>query len=361
MNMLHIIDHFSLGGAQRIVEGILEAMPEAFILPLHKKGGDHLQIPVGDNRYLIKPSDSLVGQILNLVKVPGYIQKHDIQIVHCHLHNSWIFGLWILLCMPSTTRPKLFFHEHDSINLTRWYYPFLIRGLSRFGTFIAVSYFIRQHIADCGIPLEKICLLRNYVDLDRFFPGEKSARSNFELDPGMAADCKIMGFAGRLVEYKGWRVILEIASRLPESWFLIAGDGPDMEKLNKKTYELDLQDRVILLGYVDHMETYYHLIDLLIIPSLREAFGLVQLEAQACGIPVVIFDSEAAQEIHGNGSSVLVRSGDVEMLIQKAQELLDDSIYYQKMVDKGLENARLYNLQTYIEQLNFIYQEVLNQ
>ena len=59
------------------------------------------------------------------------------------------------------------------------------------------------------------------------------------------------------------------------------------------------------------------MIDLLIIPSLKEAFGLVQLEAQACSVPVVIYDSQAAQEIHGDHSTILVPKGNVEMLIQK--------------------------------------------
>ncbi|MCD4671678.1 MAG: glycosyltransferase family 4 protein [Anaerolineaceae bacterium] len=360
MKTLHIIDHFSFGGAQRIVEGILRRMPDALLLPLRKKGGDRMQIAIDENRYLLKPEDNFVRQILNLVKLPRCIKKQNIQIVHCHLHNSWIFGLWIFFSMAARNRPILIFHEHDSVNITRWYYPFLVRGLSRIGTFFAVSHFIQQHIAGCDIPLEKIVLLRNFVDTDRFFPGESSAASVFGLETRMVTDSKIIGFAGRLIEYKGWRVILEIANKMPELYFLIAGEGPDSGKFLSEIRQLGLQDRVILLGYVNHMRMYYQSIDLLIIPSIKEAFGLVQLEAQACGVPVVAFDSEAAQEIHGDNSSVLVHLGDVEMLIRKTQELLDDPSYYQKMVNKGLVNAQLYSLQTYIEKLNRIHEEIIN-
>jgi len=59
MKSLHIIDHFSLGGAQRIVEGIVCSVPESFVQPLHKKGGDKRQVIVPDEKYLIKPSHNL--------------------------------------------------------------------------------------------------------------------------------------------------------------------------------------------------------------------------------------------------------------------------------------------------------------
>jgi glycosyltransferase involved in cell wall biosynthesis len=361
MSILHIIDHFSLGGAQRIVEGILGVMPEALILPLRKKGDDPMQIVIQDNRYLLKPADSLVRQIPNLLKVPGYIKRQNIKIVHCHLHNSWIFGLWILLWMSPKNAPRLIFHEHDSVKLHRWYYSLWVRLLSHVGTFIAVSYFIQQKIVACGIPIEKVHLLRNFVDLDRFSPGDKSAASDFGIDPRKIAGSKIIGFAGRLVEYKGWRIILKVAEKLPEVRFLIAGQGQDAGKLIIEIHQLGLENRVFFLGYINNMKLFYNSIDVLIIPSLREAFGLVQLEAQASGTPVVVFDSEAALEIHGNNSSVLVRSGDIEMLTQKIKELLGDPEYYREMVNKGLANARLYNLQAYIEQLNCIYRVVLNQ
>ena len=73
MKSLHIIDHFSLGGAQRIVEGIVRSMPESELLPLHKKGGDERQIIIPDEQYLIKPGNNLVLELLNLLKVPRLI------------------------------------------------------------------------------------------------------------------------------------------------------------------------------------------------------------------------------------------------------------------------------------------------
>ena len=361
MTILHIIDHFSLGGAQRIVEGILAKMPDAVLLPLRKKGSDYKQISIEENRFLHKPSGNFLQQFLNLLKVPAKIREQDIRIVHCHLHYSWVYGLWLYLVMPVRHRPTIIFHEHDSVKISRWYYPFGVRVLSRSGNFIAVSHFIQQHLMSCGVASGKIVLLRNFVDLERFCPGGRSGLSIFGLETRVTLDAKIIGFAGRLVEYKGWRVVLEVADSFPDVYFLIAGDGPDAEKLLKEVHRRGLQDRVFLLGYVQDMGAFYRLLSLLIIPSPREAFGLVQLEAQASGVPVVIYDSEAAREIHGDGSTLLVPAGDVDVLIRKVEELLESPTFFQELVEKGLENVQSYNLENYIKKLNRVYCEILNQ
>ncbi len=361
MTILHIIDHFSLGGAQRIVEGILGKMPDTLLLPLRKKGDDMMQIGIDDSKFLQKPSRNMVRQCLTLLKVPAQLKTRDIEVVHCHLHNSWIFGLWLYLFSSAASRPKLIFHEHDSVKINQWYYSIWVRAISRFGVFIAVSYYIQQHLVSCGVPPKKIILLRNFVDLERFHPNENCKLSTFDLENRIPKHSRIIGFAGRLVEYKGWRVVLEAAQALPDACFLIAGDGPDADKLVNEIHNQGLQDRVFFLGYIEDMGMYYPLTELVIIPSLKEAFGLVQLEAQACGVPVVIYDNQAAQEIYGDHSTILVRSGDVEMLIHKVNELLNLPDLIRSLAKKGLENARAYNLPMYILALDRVYREILNQ
>jgi glycosyltransferase involved in cell wall biosynthesis len=360
MKSLHIIDHFSLGGAQRIVEGIVRSMPESELLPLHKKGGDKRQIVIPDEQYLIKPVNNLVLQLLKLLQVPRFIRENNIQVVHCHLQFSWLFGFWISWCLPAKHRPRLVFHEHDSINLTRWYYPLFVKMVSKAGSLIAVSAFIQEHIIACGVPAQKVLLLRNYIDLERFSPGQRTDFQRFGLNEQQVSCNSLIGFAGRLVEYKGWRLILKTADKLRDknALFLIAGEGPDRTKLIQTIEQLGLQEKVVLLGYIDHMVDFYRMISMLVITSEKEAFGLVQVEAQACGVPVVMFDSQAAQEIRGDNSTIIVPNGDTEQLASKIRELLDDRILYEQIVVKGLANARKYGLTAYIEQLSLIYKSL---
>jgi L-malate glycosyltransferase len=159
------------------------------------------------------------------------------------------------------------------------------------------------------------------------------------------------------VGYKGWQQFITAASSLREKniRFLIAGDGPEAGKLKRLIKQMNLQDEVILLGYVDHMVDFYRLIDLLVITSAREAFGLVQLEAQACGVPVILFESEAALELNGVQSSVIVPYGDIRAVIEKIEYLLGNQAAYDMLVCRGLKNVRNYDLASYQSQLDDLY------
>jgi glycosyltransferase involved in cell wall biosynthesis len=354
MKTLHVIDHFSLGGAQRIVEGILRALPDTMLLALRKKGNPADQIPIPAEQVLLKPEGNLLVQMLRLLQAPRAIHQNKIQIVHCHLPYSWLFGLWLSVVLPPSRRPHLVFHEHDSIKLVRWYYPLLIRAAHRAGTLVAVSAYIEQQMVSHGIPVEDIFLLRNYIDLKHFSPGdEKGPNANLR-------SYRLVGFAGRLVGYKGWRHIIAAASRLREKGFrfVIAGDGPDASKLEHMIEQMDLRETVTLLGYVDHMVPFYRSIDLLVITSEREAFGMVQLEAQACGVPVILFKTQAAMELRGDQSTVIVPQGDVDSMVQKIEHLLNDQAAYEVLVQKGLENARYYELSSYLQKLEEIYIQI---
>jgi glycosyltransferase involved in cell wall biosynthesis len=356
MKILHVIDHFSLGGAQRIVEGVLHALPESMLLALRKKGDPQDQIAMPENRILLAPRGSLLTQMLRLLRAPGIVAQNDFQIVHCHLPYSWLFGLWLYLVLPARNRPALVFHEHDSIKLKRWYYPLLARAAHRAGTLVAVSEYVQHQIASHGIPQENIRLLHNYIDLNRFSPGDPHALELPQPSEALAAS-RWVGFAGRLVAYKGWQYIIQAASRLRHKniRFVIAGVGPDAGELERQIEAMNLQESVIPLGYVGQMVDFYRSIDILVIPSQREAFGLVQLEAQACGVPVILFESQAALELSGDQSTVIVPYGDMDALVEKIEHLLADPAAYARLVQQGLENARNYDLSAYLNKLDKMY------
>lgn len=99
-------------------------------------------------------------------------------------------------------------------------------------------------------------------------------------------------FVGRLVYYKGISVLIDAVKRLPASVKLtVVGDGVLEEEMKQKCRELEIQDRVLFLGKVsdEQLKQCYRQADVFVLPSTQrsEAFGLVQLEAMAYGLPVV--------------------------------------------------------------------------
>jgi glycosyltransferase involved in cell wall biosynthesis len=85
--------------------------------------------------------------------------------------------------------------------------------------------------------------------------------------------------------------------------YLIAGKGPDRSRLESKAERLGVRDRVVFTGFVPEEEKadYYRLADRYVMPSRGEGFGLVLLEAMACGIPVVASTADGSREAVLNG------------------------------------------------------------
>jgi len=100
----------------------------------------------------------------------------------------------------------------------------------------------------------------------------------------------IIFFVGRLVYYKGIKYLIKAMQNI-DAQLLIGGTGPLESELKSQVKEYNLEDRVEFLGYVadEDLSAYYHASEMFVLPSVAksEAFGIVQLEAQACGKPVI--------------------------------------------------------------------------
>jgi len=96
---------------------------------------------------------------------------------------------------------------------------------------------------------------------------------------------------GRCVGYKGFGVLLEAFSKIPAGNLVIVGDGPLRSELGQKAMDYGIADRVLFTGKISDRELahFFHACDVFVLPSTMEteAFGLVQLEAMACGKPVI--------------------------------------------------------------------------
>jgi glycosyltransferase involved in cell wall biosynthesis len=121
---------------------------------------------------------------------------------------------------------------------------------------------------------------------------------------------KVMMTLGRLSaadQYKGLDEVLELMPELveevPNITYLIAGDGTDRTRLEKKAKSLGVSDRVIFTGHVLEAEKadHYRLADAFVMPGRGEGFGIVYLEAMACGVPVVASKADGSREALRNG------------------------------------------------------------
>jgi D-inositol-3-phosphate glycosyltransferase len=144
-----------------------------------------------------------------------------------------------------------------------------------------------------GAPSEKIEIIPCGVNLNRFYPIEKTtAREKLALDP----DDNILLYVGRFDPLKGLSRLLEAMAYLKNHHqlrlLIVGGDGDDhpaTRRLQQKAAKLGIVDKVSFAGRIEqeNLPPYYAAADTLVIPSYYESFGLVGLEALACGRPVV--------------------------------------------------------------------------
>jgi phosphatidylinositol alpha-1,6-mannosyltransferase len=164
---------------------------------------------------------------------------------------------------------------------------------------VANSRFTAGLVAEAGVDRRRIHVIHPGCDADLFRP-RPADRDLRERLLGIRAGDRIVLTVGNLVERKGHDIVIralaQIIRRMPDVTYLIVGDGPYRDDLHRLAQEAGVRDRVVLAGRVatDDLPDIYALSDVFVMPSrIRpaacdvEGFGLVFLEANACGKPVI--------------------------------------------------------------------------
>ncbi len=171
---------------------------------------------------------------------------------------------------------------------------------------ITVSQALKDTMATLDVDLDKITVLRNGVDLDRFASRDRAATRE-----KLGLTGPVWLTVGNLVELKGVHVAIAALARVPDVTLLIAGDGPEGHNLRDLVTQLGLHKRVRFLGAVHHagLCQYYNAADALIQASSREGMPNVVLESMACGTPVVAAPFAGARELLGTPEAGEIAAG----------------------------------------------------
>lgn len=153
-------------------------------------------------------------------------------------------------------------------------------------------------------------------------------------------DPPVIGAMGRLVAIKGFDVLLRALAWLEAQGHpfraILAGDGAEKPRLEKLARDLGLKDRIEFSGWISNRSDLFDRLDVLCVPSLEEAFGLVVIEGMAHALPVVVTDSEGPRQIVDHErTGLVVRRGDPIDLGQALERILTDPELEQRLAKGG--------------------------
>lgn len=172
-------------------------------------------------------------------------------------------------------------------------------------------------------------------------------------------------FAGRLIKEKNVDILINSISRIKEKFpdirCLIIGDGPEREKLEELTVGLQLTDNVVFKGFMENYDDligYMKSSKVFVLPSIREGFGIVVIEANACGLPVVVVDHEmnAATDLVVDGVNGIKSGLEVDEMADNIIKSLDNS---GKCREKCIELSRKYDWNKIVDTLEKVYNDTV--
>jgi N-acetyl-alpha-D-glucosaminyl L-malate synthase BshA len=211
------------------------------------------------------------------------------------------------------------------------------------------------------LSIEKpIDLVYNFVDLqDYALPSKPELRSQFA-EPNE----KIILHMSNFRPVKRILDVIEIFAKVHEklpSRLMFVGEGPELTKAVARVKELGLSDKVHYLGKQNNIADVISMADLLLLPSEKESFGLVALEAMAGGVPTIGSNAGGIPEVVEHGvNGYLAPVGDTEAMAAYAIKLLSDSVLYQKFAKAGLERAQAhFSAEAVVDQYEEIYYRVV--
>lgn len=206
-----------------------------------------------------------------------------------------------------------------------------------------------------------IDLTYNFVDKRIYYPRDVRARRAEFAYPQE----KILMHISNFRPVKRISDVVDIFARVNEkipSRLLLVGEGPDLPKVQSKIREMGLDNRVQFLGKQDDVAGVISLADLMLLPSEKESFGLVALEAMACGVPTVGSEAGGIPELVSHGETgFLAPIGDTVRMANYAMQLLSDPVLYHQFSEACLDRACNKFCNDYIaEQYEQIYLRVLS-
>ncbi len=293
--MLHLRSSAGLYGAEHM---ILNLMPRLTDLGITTELGclqnQHLAeqslhdeaVARGLTSHLIECAGKLDLNTAQAIK--RCVKHRGINLMHVHDYKS-AFYTWVARRKISAPLVVTSHGQFADSRAVRLYNRIEIALMRRADIVCIVAESMRNSLLTSGIAPDRIHLIPNGIDIDRFTPGDAS---DVRAELGIGPEEVVFGTAMRLTEVKNPLGLVEAfavraSGKLAPARLVVAGDGPLREAVSSRVEQLGLGSQVLLLGARTDLERLYRCFDAFVLPSHSEGLPLALLEAMASGVQVV--------------------------------------------------------------------------
>jgi glycosyltransferase involved in cell wall biosynthesis len=312
------------------------------------------------------------GWFLGVLRLlSGNFRRYDL--VHIHFnHSVWCRILvlllgWTRLPVVASLNTALWGGlqrtlrlEGSPSDITLWIERMALRRADRVVALTDGAAYTAETVM--RVPREKITVIPDAVAAEEFQPGlSADAAHSFRLRHGIPESWRIVSYVGRISEEKGWRDLSHLAAALAcrQVFLLICGDGPDRPKLEVAFHRDGLEAGWAITGFLPPaaVREAMKMTDVLILPSRREVFGSVLLEAMASGIPAVAYGVGGIVDVAGEPPAVsLANEGDREDFLRRIFAILDNPGVGEKLAARGKERVKSFTIQRSVALTEALYE-----
>lgn len=361
MKILHVINRLGVGGAEKLLTELLPIQLQ--------HGHDIVVIRLATGRFeFVKRLENSGIKVISLGKNendiynPFFIFKlmkyiNDFDIVHVHLFPCQYWVVFAALLTNSKT--VLVTTEHSTDNRRRnllgfkWIDRFVYKHYHKI---IAISSKTEEALISYLGSKNRICVVENGIDITKI----AKVKAIEKKDLGCTKCDKLILQVARFSEQKDQDTLIRCLKLLPASYHAVfVGDGVRRTICENLAVHEGVKDRVHFLGVRDDVPQILQSVDVVVMSSHCEGFGLAAVEGMAAGKPVIASDVPGLSEVV-SGAGVLFEQGNVKMLSEQINALLTDSKYYEEIAHKCLLRAERYDIHKMGEQYEEIYRSVIN-
>jgi len=235
------------------------------------------------------------GRYGSIEATPGMaleLSARRYDLIHLHLPHPVGIAAYLASVKPRGHRLLVSYHGdvYRQVRLNRLYEPLVLNLLRRAEKVIATSPQLLDYSDVLNQFREKVRIVPYGIDLEQFSARPEEANEAARIRKRYDNAPLLLG-VGRLIYYKGFEYAVRALAEVPRAKLLLIGDGPLRGELEALARRSGVGDRVVFLGEMlnELVTPYYLASDAYVMPSIArsEAFGIVQIEAMACGLPVI--------------------------------------------------------------------------